>query len=351
MMKKILITGATGFLGSHILSAFRHIQDVEVIAACRTPDKLPAWFKGETRIGDLLHPEYRHTVLQGIDVVCHTGGWGSFWGHKAQERQYFFEPTRDLIDTAVQQGVKRFIQTSTVVIGPSTRDSQAPPVDDFSLARRYTEFWPHVDYLMDLDRHMRQKARPDTQMITMRLGHFVGAGNVTGLLPMLLPRLKTHLVPWLAGGHMRMPLVTGEDMGQAFTLAALAGNLADYESFNICGAEFPTMREFFHFLAQEAGLPKPHYSVSYPAAYRFGWLMEKLNAWLPGEPFLMRSIVFVSENWVATSAYAHEKLGYAPQKDWRTAVREQMAELTHKNHAVPAAIGQQYGASSHPPRH
>ncbi len=334
-MKKILVTGATGFLGSHILSTLSQMPEVEVVAACRSPQKLANTFTGEVRAGDLLDPNYRQSVMKGIDVVCNTGSWGSFWGHKALERRYFFEPTCDLLDQAIQQGVKRFIQTSTVVLGPVARDRQAPPVDDFSLARQYTGFWPHVDFLMDLDRLMRQKAGPDTQMITMRLGHFIGAGNTNGLLPMLLPRLKTHLVPWLAGGHLRMPLVSGEDMGRAFTLAALAEDMADYESFNICGPEFPTMREFFHFLTKETGLPTPHYSVPYPAAYAFGWLMEKLNFLLPGDPFLMRSIVFVSENWLPSTTYAQKKLGFTPQKDWREAVREQVIELKHKKYPWP----------------
>jgi nucleoside-diphosphate-sugar epimerase len=334
-MKKILVIGATGFLGGHILNAFQTRSDVEVIAACRTPEKLPAWFAGEVRAGDLLDAQYRRAVLAEVDVVCNAGGWGSFWGHKALEYSHFYLPTKDLIDQAIQQGVNRFIQASTLVIGPKATAKQAPPVDDFSLARQYTGFWPHVDFLMDLDRYMRHRAVEGTQMMTMRLGHFVGVGNSNGLLPMLLPRLKTHLVPWLAGGQMRMPLVTGEDMGRAFVLAATAEDLADYESFNICGPEFSTMREFFHFLAEETGLPTPHYSVPYPAAYAFGWLMETLNFLLPGDPFLMRSIVFVSENWVATTDYARQKLGYIPQQAWREAVRAQVVELKAKQYPWP----------------
>ena len=95
------------------------------------------------------------------------------------------------------------------------------------------------------------------------------------------------------------------------------------------------MREFFNFIKQETGFPTPHYSVPYPAAYAFGWLMEKLNFLLPGDPFLMRSVVFVCENWVNNNGYAYKKLGYLPQKDWQEAVREQLTELEHKNYPWP----------------
>lgn len=337
-MTTILVTGATGYLGGHILKALQTLPDIKIVAACRTPAKLPSSFQGEIRVGDLLDPNYRRSVLHNIDVVCHAGGWGSLWGHAELEHNHFYLPTLDLIDQSINQGVKRFIQTSTVVIGPATRAKTAAPVDDFSLAREKTGFWPHVDYLMELDRYMRKNAEKGMQMVTMRLGHFVGEGISKGLLPMLLPRLKTHLVPWLDGGRMPMPLVTGEDMGRAFALTAVANTLESYESFNISGAEFPTMRQFFEFVAKEADLPKPHYSVSYPAAYAFAWLMEKLSLVLPGDPFLMQSIVFLSENWTHNIDYAQKKLGYKPQKSWQTAVREEISALKRTQYPWPQTI-------------
>lgn len=332
-MTRILVTGANGFLGSHILSALAALPDIELIAACRRPENLPASFAGEVRQGDLTDPVYRRQLLIDIDVVCNAGNFGTFWGHAEEERTQFYLPTRDLLEQAVKSGVKRFIQTSTVAIGPRSRAQDGPPADDFSLTRQRTGFWPHVDHLVDLDRDMRRLAGQGTQMITMRLGHFVGRGNTTGLLPMLVPRLQTHMVPWLAGGGMMMPLVTGPDMGRAYALAATAADLGDFESFNICGPEYPTMREFFGFVASETGLPRPHYSVSYPAAYAFGWLMEKLNRVLPGEPFLMRSIVFVSENWNASQDYAKQRLGFVATEDWRAAVREQLQQLSEERYS------------------
>ena len=79
----------------------------------------------------------------------------------------------------------------------------------------------------------------------------------------------THLVPWLAGGHARLPLVADTDLGEAFALAATADGLADYESFNICGPDFPTAREVIDFVADRAGVPRPRYSVPYRIGLRF----------------------------------------------------------------------------------
>jgi len=330
---RVLVTGATGFLGSNILHALTTHPELEPVAACRQRERLPRHLDIEVREGDLLDPAYRRAVVDGIDVVCHAAAWASMWHHERLERERFYEPARDLVDQAIAHGVKRFIQASTVAIAAVARDDR--PLDDFS-PTRHTGFWPHLDRLIDLDRYMRANSGRGTQMVTLRLGHFAGAGNRLGLVPALVPRLKTYLVPWLAGGHKRLPLVADADLGNAFARAVLAEQLDDYESFNICGAEFPTLREVVELIAAEAVCPRPLYSVPYRAGYLFGWLMETLSRALPGaSPFLTRSIMHLCEQWLCPTEYAHRKLGYVPQKDWRTAVREHLADLRAEGYPWP----------------
>jgi nucleoside-diphosphate-sugar epimerase len=330
---RVLVTGATGFLGGNILKAMDANPGIECIAACREPSQLAKAFPGEIRAGDLLDAHYRRALVKDVDVICHAGTWASMWAHKALERERFYEPTRDLLKQSIEQGVRRFLMASTVVIGAVSKTGEH---HDDSSPKQHTGFWPHLDYLMDIDDFMRAQSRRGTQMVTLRLGHFVGAGNRLGMLPALVPRLKTFLVPWLGGGSKRLPLVADADLGRAFELAALANNIDDYESFNICGPDFPTLREVVTYIAQQAGIPKPLYSVPYPAAYAFGWLMETLKPVLPGSsPFLTRSIVHLCEDWICPNDYATKKLGYVPHKDWKTAVDEHIADLRNKGFPWP----------------
>lgn len=330
----ILITGASGFLGSNILKEFTKAEGIHVVAACRERNKLSDFFQGEVREGDLTDADYRRSVVEGIDVICHAGTWAAMWNHAKAEDNKFFKPTLGLINCAMDAGVKRFIMTSTVAI---TRPghSQSAVLDDFS-APHHTGFWPHVDRLVEIDRYMQENADQGTQMTSLRLGHFIGKGNSIGLLPALVPRLKTRLVPWINRGKSRLPLISDRDAASSFIATAMANTLEPYESFNIVGSELPSTREVIEFIAEKTGSPTPLFSVPYPAAYIFAWLMEKLFPILPGKaPFLTRSIVHLAENWNCNNHYAHTKLGYTPQKSWQIAMEEALEELKDKNYPWP----------------
>ncbi len=331
----VLVTGATGFLGSHVLEALVPRTDLRLIAACRRPSKLPPEFNGEVREGDLTDSGYIRELTQGAGVICHTAAWTSLWAHREEEQRFYGEPTVALIDAAVASGAKRFIFDSSVVVAGPHRDGT--PIADQEPARR-PGFWPHMDVVVDIENHMRRQSGQGTTMISLRCGHFAGERYNLGLLSLLLPRLRTHLVPWVAGGRARVPLVDGRDVGNAYALAATVDGLDGFESFNICGASFPPMREVVDFLHAETGAPRPHFGVPLRGAYAFGWLMEKLNPLLPGDPFLTRAIVFLGEDWYAPSDLARERLGYAPKFDWKTAVRRQLKDMQRRGYPTTPLV-------------
>ena len=113
MQQTVLVTGANGFVGSHVLEALAQRADVRVIAACREGGQLAGTFAGEVRVGDLRDPGYLKSVVEGVDVLCHAAAWTSMWGQSENSRRLFLEPGLALIKTARAAGVKRFVNTST----------------------------------------------------------------------------------------------------------------------------------------------------------------------------------------------------------------------------------------------
>ncbi|MEN8131455.1 MAG: NAD(P)-dependent oxidoreductase, partial [Pseudomonadota bacterium] len=330
---KVLVTGATGFVGSHVLETLMDHENLQVIAACRNEKKLSRivpGFKGEVRPGDLTDSDYIQALVKDIDIVCHAAAWTCLWAHRKESQRYYRDPSKALIDAAVESGVKRFIFDASVVVVKPHRDKT--PIKDHEPST-HPRIWPHMDTVVDIEQHMRKQSGKGTAMVSLRFGHFVGKRYNLGFLSLMFPRLKTHLVPWVAGGKARVPLIDGRDIGHACYLAATTEGLQGFESFNICGPSFPTMREVVDFIHAETGAPRPHFGVPLKAAYAFGWLMEKINPLLPGDPFLTRGIVYLGEDWYAPSDYAKKRLGYEPSVDWKTAIRGQLLDMKNNEYA------------------
>lgn len=323
-MPTILVTGATGFVGSHALEALMQFDAVRrgefrVIAACRDPARLLPGFAGEVRAGDLCDAAYLAHLLEGVDVVCHCMAWTSLFGQKKHSRALYLHPTLALLDAAVAQGVRRFVNISTTsAAAPGQSHNPMNP----GIPRT---FWPHLGNAITIENALRQRSHAQFTGVNLRLGIFAGRRYALGLLPILVPRLKTHGVPWVEGGQTGLPITAGEDIGTA--LACTTPGLSGYESFNIVGPAVPRVREVFELLHEEFGLPLPHFSVPFPVAYAFAWLMEKLDVIVPWQPLVTRSIIHLLEETQADNRRAAQRLGYRPKVDWREAIRMQMAEM------------------------
>ena len=312
--RTILVTGATGFCGSHALTALSKHPDIRLIAAVRDRSKLPPSFNWTVREGDLMDSDYRKAVLEGVDAVVHAASWTSVWANGDNAKHYNLDPTLAFIDAAKAEGVTRFVAVSSTSLAANPRPT----------------FWPHLCTVADIEDHLQSCADETFSVINLRLGLFAGSNYGLGLLPLLLPRLKTHLVPWVSGGRTPMPIIDGRDIGQALALAALRSESSGYDSIDVVGPEIPTVRDVIKHLHENFGAPKPHFSVPFAVAYPFAWMMEALDPLVPWPPLVTRSIVLLLEDTGANNDQAKIKLGYEPIHPWQDAIAAQMNEMREK---------------------
>ncbi len=323
MRYTIVVTGATGFAGSHVIEALMQLnhQDIDVVAACRDRRKLLPQFSGEVREGDLNDSDYLDRVLTGADIVCHCAAWSTLYGKAALSQKLFLEPSLALIDKALEWRVKRFVFISSASVAAPRHSHEALSP---GIKRRY---WPHLDHLIDIENAMRDNAQRGMSMVCLRMGVFVGKRYSLGLLPVLLPRLKTRLWPWLSGGHGSLPLVAGPDVAQAMIRAALAPNLQVFESINIAGPEVPSHRQVIDYICANYAYPKPRYSLPFAVAQPLATLLEWLHKPLQREPLMTRSLLHWLRETRINNDKAAQLLGYQPEIHWKQAVDEQIQQM------------------------
>ncbi|MDD2369434.1 MAG: NAD(P)-dependent oxidoreductase [Sulfuricurvum sp.] len=336
-MKRIVVLGTTGFVGTHVALSLKN-EECELILACRNAAHIHPELKHEQIVqGDIRDRVYLSKLFRDADVLINAFSWTALYAHEQESRELFLEPSISLIDTAIASNVKRFINLSTASAANSDIANNA------NVKGTKTNFWPHLNNVIAIEEYLRKRANSRFEVINLRCGLFVGEHYGLGLLPILLPRLKTHLVPLIEGGRTQMPLISGEDIAQAFVKAAFAPSMPhSFEGINVLGGEVPTVKEVLEFIHREFDYPYPHFNVSFPIAHLFGHVMEILDPLMPFDPLVTRSIVHLLKNTNTDNAKAEKLLGYTPKIPWKDAVRRQINEI-HKSQTQPMKMAKDIG--------
>ena len=136
MSKKILVTGATGFLGSALVKRFCTFPDTSVVAPLRNLNsKLPDVVE-KTYISNIDQATDWSQSLSGVNVVVHSAARVHVMHEDPTQslekfRAINVEGTLNLARQAIQAGVKRFIFVSSIKVnGESTAQGHAFSADD-----------------------------------------------------------------------------------------------------------------------------------------------------------------------------------------------------------------------------
>jgi nucleoside-diphosphate-sugar epimerase len=119
MRKKILVTGASGFLGSYLLVALRQ-QGYHVRAMVRQ-QKRPTWIdpdvlnEVEWVEGDILDIISLEEAMEGMDAVIHSAAMVSFAPQDSKQLyQVNTEGTNNVVNAAIEKKIKRLVHISSV---------------------------------------------------------------------------------------------------------------------------------------------------------------------------------------------------------------------------------------------
>jgi dihydroflavonol-4-reductase len=297
-----LVTGATGFIGSHVTRQLLDRGDA-VRVLVRSPDKLAAVGLDDVKDvarGDLLDPAAIRAALRGVDQVIHIAGYVSTARRdRAVIHQANYDVTVNLLEETARAGVRRVVYLASIfALGGGTQrpvaEDTAYELDglriDYFEAKRNAELYAY-------------RARDRGQPIVFAYPCFCyGPGDVYDSSSRLLIQfLRGKLPVFVAGGQNAMDV---RDAAAGLIKALDHGR--DGAKY-ILGGENHSYRDLLRILATVTGLSPPRIGLPRGLAERLGRLAERVSK---EPPLDEQSAQIAGRWWFYDDARARRELGH-----------------------------------------
>jgi nucleoside-diphosphate-sugar epimerase len=250
-MKKVLVTGGSGFLGINLIRKLRErgVEEIRVldIADFEYPEKSEPWLK--FTLGDVRDAAMVDRVSEGCDAVVNCAAALPLYSPE-DIRTTEVDGIRNVLASARKFGVTRVVQiSSTAVYGvpkkhPIYEDDELIGVGPYGVAKIEAE-------------EVCRKARAEGQPVcVIRPKSFIGPERL-GVFALFYDWAYTgHGFPMIGSGNNRYQLMDVEDLCDAIWNAMTYPDEKVDTEFNIGAKEFTTMREDYQSVLDKAGYGK-----------------------------------------------------------------------------------------------
>ncbi len=313
-----LLTGGSGFLGSHVAEAL--VARGENVRALVRPTRDVALLRSlgvELVCGDLTEIESLRAAARDIERIYHCAACVNDWGTWDTFRAANVTGLRNLLEAAVKAAVDKFILvSSTDVYGYP--DYAADETAPYRLRG-----WPYGDTKVEAEQlvwtYYRQHGLPTT---VVRPATIYGPRSPT-LVLQIVELLREGRMVHIGRGNKPAGLAYVSNVVDVLLRAADAESSVG-QAYNASDGSDVTWRQYMDRLAQIVGVRSPRVVIPYRLASLTGWAMEKTYGALRMErrPLLTRMAVELLGTSQAFSINkARRELGYEPQVDFDEGMR------------------------------
>jgi dihydroflavonol-4-reductase len=321
-MGKTLVTGGSGFLGSHVVRALAARGDELRLLVRRgsSVDSL-AGIEFERTSGDILDKRAVGRALEGVDRVFHVAGTTSMLPNQGDKVfEVNVKGARNVLQAALDAGVRRVVFTSSVAaIGPARPRGTADETQPFRAGPLGIAY---ISSKHEAEMEALRLAAHGLPVVIVNPSFVLGPDDPKGTSMQLVRRFLLGRIPVYVDGGLN--IVDVRDVAQGHLLADERGEIG--ERYILGGRNF-TFDRLFADLARFSG--RDHMPVKLPAApTRLAVeLLRRAGIPMPVSPDEVRS---ANCWWTYRNTKARRELGFEPRPHEETledAVRWQMDEL------------------------
>jgi dihydroflavonol-4-reductase len=305
---KVFLTGATGFVGSHVARAYV-AEGAELRLLTRATSSRAAIenLKAEVVVGDLRQPESLRTALRGCDALVHVAADYRLWVRDPKEMYAAnVDGTRELLRMAREEGVAKVVYTSSVATmgfkGDGSIVDESTPVSlkDMIGVYKRSKFLGEQEAIA--------AACAGQHVMILNPTTPIGAGDAkptpTGRI--VVDFLNRRFPAYVDTG---LNLV---DVGEVARMHVVALGRGTPGERYILGGENLTLKQILDRMSAITGLPSPTMKVPHAVAMTFAFFDETITGKIRGkEPRATVQEVRMSRKMMfASSAKAERELGF-----------------------------------------
>jgi dihydroflavonol-4-reductase len=315
-MTTVAVTGANGFVGSHIVpELLRRGYEVIALVGTDVDNHLLQGLPIKIREFDLRDRASVRSALDGAESIIHSAACYAFWREDRRDTYRInVDGTRDVLDAARDLGVRKVVYTSsTATLSPSFRTPDDPnvPGDEegvFDL-RRFRGHYKMSKAMAEIVA-LRAAARGLPLVITHPTT-VIGAGDCR-------PTPSGSMIQHYINGHMKVyvemkqNVVDVRDVAIGHVLALERGALGERY---VLGGDNMTMAQLLGMLAELTGIPAPRIALPLPFLHVVGQLMEWIaDTVTHKEPAAtVEAALHARDSRYASIDKARRELGYDPR--------------------------------------
>jgi dihydroflavonol-4-reductase len=313
---RVLVTGATGFIGSHLVRALlARGDDVRVTVRAGSPIKPLEGLDVEPVTADILDPRALRRAAEGIERAFHVAGTVNLRKPAEESLRINAEGTRTVLDACLAAGVQRVVHVSSVAaIGPARPGG--------ALDERHV--WsgplgiPYPDAKHAAEVEALRVAARGLDVVIASPAHVLGRGDERRSSTEVVRRFLLRRIPAYVDGGIC--IVDVEDVAAGLLLCDEKG--ASGERY-ILGTRNYTWKRLFGELERLSGVEGP--AVRLPASVALTLAEASIRS--PGPTVITPAEVRAAAHWwTYRSAKARRELG------WTTRAHEETVEATVRYH-------------------
>ena len=305
---KAFVTGATGFLGSHVARVLADQgADLRLLVRPTSNLKNLQGLKAETATGDLRDDASLEKAMAGCDTVFHVAADYRLWVRDPDEMYASnVEGTRAILEAARKNGVRRVVYTSSVATIGFTGDGE--PADEDSPVALANMIGHYKRSKFMAEQLAMEAGRGGMHVVTVNPTTPIGEQDVkptpTGRI--VLDFMKRKFPAYVETG---LNLVDVRECARGHVAALEKGKSGERY---ILGGEDLTLKQILDRLGEITGLPSPTIKLPYFFAFATGVIDEAITGrLLKREPRATVDTVRMGrKKMFASSAKAERELGW-----------------------------------------